>query len=307
MELMKIYANLHLHSTHSDGGYSPTELVHVAKDEGYKALAITDHDTATAYPELAREAQKAGMEYIIGAEFAVFKPKPFHIASFGFDPEYPEMKKYLADMAHRITENTRLCFEENVQKGYFKGITWGEVLEYNKSIAWLCNNHVFRAMLAKGLVEEKNYMSWFYAYFEKQRGHYPSKIEFLPLNELVSLVKKAGGVSLVAHPHGQLDDIDMLVENGVEGLEVLNDLNDDEKVRALKIALERDLYVGGGSDHYGLCSGFYSGFPSEEELKKDPCYIPPLSTGTSYEFFHEIKDRKLNREYREKLKKELGM
>ena len=49
---MKIYANLHTHSTHSDGVYTPAELVKIAKDEGYGAIAITDHDTATAYPEL---------------------------------------------------------------------------------------------------------------------------------------------------------------------------------------------------------------------------------------------------------------
>ena len=54
---MKLYANLHTHSTHSDGKYSPAEMVKVAKDEGYKALAITDHDTATAFPFLKEECE----------------------------------------------------------------------------------------------------------------------------------------------------------------------------------------------------------------------------------------------------------
>lgn len=60
---MHPYANLHLHSTHSDGVYSPTELVTISKNEGYKALAITDHDTVSAYPELKfhiRKNRKAG-------------------------------------------------------------------------------------------------------------------------------------------------------------------------------------------------------------------------------------------------------
>ena len=49
---MNLYANLHTHSTHSDGVFTPEEMVKVAKREGYKAVAITDHDTATAYPYL---------------------------------------------------------------------------------------------------------------------------------------------------------------------------------------------------------------------------------------------------------------
>ena len=57
---MKIYANLHTHSTHSDGPYSPTEIVKVAKAEGYRAVAITDHDTASAYPELKKACEGEG-------------------------------------------------------------------------------------------------------------------------------------------------------------------------------------------------------------------------------------------------------
>ena len=46
------YANLHMHTTHSDGVYTPSEIVRIAKKEGYRAVAITDHDAATGYPEL---------------------------------------------------------------------------------------------------------------------------------------------------------------------------------------------------------------------------------------------------------------
>ena len=56
------YANMHLHSTHSDGVYSPTELVKIAKDEGYHALALTDHDTGSGYNELRDACEKEGME-----------------------------------------------------------------------------------------------------------------------------------------------------------------------------------------------------------------------------------------------------
>ena len=303
---MNVYANLHLHSIHSDGKYTPQELVNVAKAEGYKALAIADHDTASAYPELKRAAQEAGMECLFAVEFSVVAPKNCHVVAFDFDPQYPPMKKYLEDMALRQTDNTRLCFEEGVEKGYFAGISWDEILEYNKGVKWLCNEHVFNAMLSKGLVEKCNYMAWFQAYFCEQRGHYPPSIDFLTLDRLVPLVKEAGGFVILAHPNGKLDDIDSYLEYGIEGIEVLHpDLSEEERDRAVRIALERDLFVSGGSDHSGLCGGCYSAFPSKEELMRSPWFIPEMSAGVTRGFYEEIKSRKINREYRSNLQKQL--
>lgn len=293
---MKLYANLHTHSTHSDGVYTPAELVQIAKKEGYKAIAVTDHDTATAYPELKEACDREGMECIFGVEFSVRKPKGYHIVAFDFDPEYPPMKEYLAAMGARQTDNTKKCFEEAVENGNIAGITWEEVLEYNKNIIWLCNDHVFRAMEAKGLVEWPQYNKWFDDLFRDQRSKYPPLTDFLELPELVQLIKAAGGIAVVAHPHGQLDDMDYLIECGVEGLEVWHSmLTEEERERALAIALEKNLFISGGSDHEGLCGGLYSAFPNEEELKKSAFYIPELSTGTTEAYFREICSRKIKR------------
>ena len=294
---MKPYANLHLHSTHSDGVYSPTELVKIAKDEGYSALAITDHDTASAWRELVSACEKEGMECIFGVEFSVTVPKDFHIVGFHFDPEYPEMKEYLAKMALRQTDNTKKCFDNAVEKGDITGISWEEVLEYNSDIPWLCNNHVFRAMKSKGLIREDEYMAWFDKNFRAQRGWYPPSYDFLPLDKMVDLIKRAGGFAVCAHPgKNQLAAIDMLTEAGVEGLEVLHpSLSDEEKELSLKICIEKGLYISGGSDHSGLCGGYYGSFESEEALKASDLYIEPLTVGATLENYLEIKNRKLKR------------
>ena len=64
-----MYANLHNHTTHSDGVFSPEELVNVAKSEGYGAVAATDHDTVTACFEMSEFSRKEGVETIFGCEF----------------------------------------------------------------------------------------------------------------------------------------------------------------------------------------------------------------------------------------------
>ena len=183
---MKLYANLHTHSTHSDGQYTPTELVRVAKAEGYRAIAITDHDTATAYPELKRACEEEGLECLFAVEFSVMVPKEYHVVAFDFDPEYPPMKEYLRQMGARQTDNTKHCFDAAVAKGAVSGITWDEVLEFNKGVSWIANNHVYKAMIAKGLAKEENYIKWFQADFNHQRALYPPLYPFKTLPEIES-------------------------------------------------------------------------------------------------------------------------
>lgn len=294
---MTPYANLHLHSTHSDGMYSPTELVAIAKAEGYRAIAITDHDSASAYPELVSACAQVGMECIFAVEFTVVEPYSFHIVGFGFDPEYPPMKQYLVDMAIRQTDNTKKCFDEAVGSGNISGITWEEVLEYNKGIPWLCNNHVFRAMKSRNLVEQSMYMAWFFRNFKGQRQKYKPICNYKSLPELVDLIMSAGGFAVCAHPvTRKLDKIDLLMECGVEGLEVLHpDLSPEEQQRALQICMDNHLYISGGSDHSGLCGGTYDSFSSDAELKASQHYIEALSVGTYEHNFREIQTRTINR------------
>jgi isopropylmalate/homocitrate/citramalate synthase len=114
----------------------------------------------------------------------------------------------------------------------------------------------------------------------------------MPIEEIIPLVKKAGGIVLVAHPHNKLDVIDRLVELGIDGFEVWHpDLNEAEFSEALRIAMENGLYISGGSDHSGLCGGQYSFY---EDYKSCEYYIPECTMGTTKEFFSEMKERRLN-------------
>jgi predicted metal-dependent phosphoesterase TrpH len=58
---MKLYANLHLHSTHSDGVDTPTKLAQLVYEEGYKAAALTDHDSVSGNAEFMAACRALGM------------------------------------------------------------------------------------------------------------------------------------------------------------------------------------------------------------------------------------------------------
>ena len=294
---MEFYANLHSHCTHSDGKYTPEEIVRIAKEEGYKAFAITDHDTATAWPHLKAACEKEGLDYIYGVEFTANSPLLssgyFHMVAFNFDPEYPEMKDYLEKLSVNETFQTKHCFDRGVAEGKLTGITWEEVLEYNGDITWLCNEHLFRAMKAKGLVTDKDYGAFFKAFFGPRRYEVELPYGFLQVDELIDLVHRAGGIILVAHPSGQFHLIDQLLDMGLDGLEVWHaDLTEEERALAFKIGAEKKLFMSGGSDHSGLCGGMYDTY---EDPTTSPHYIEPMSCGVPYEYFIELKNGKVSR------------
>lgn len=298
---MEFYANLHTHSIHSDGVYTPERLVEIATQEGYRALAITDHDTATAFPLLQKACENKGMECVFGVEFT--SPAPdvnasFHVVGFGFDPNEPAMKNYLEQMSAREADQTRVLFERGVAIGRITGITWDEVLEYNHGITWICNEHLFNAMKAKGLKTDHDYAEFFETLFGKHRFEVPPKYEFLPVDQMIALIHAAGGMAVVAHPHKQLRHMEYLYRKGLDGIEVWHpDLAAaSERRAALETARKYDWFVSGGSDHSGLCGGQYERYENPETCA---WYLPPRSVGTTEFFYREIQAMRRTVERRE--------
>lgn len=301
---MKIYANLHTHSNHSDGGYSPRDLARTAKAEGYGAVAVTDHDTVTGYAELREECEKLGLETVFGAEFSSpskllpakegvrTENNSFHICGYGFDPEYPGMKQYLLELGAQKAAQTRQIYDMAVEKGLIRGIEWEEIIALNPGKTWISGSQFFIAMQAKGLLEEKD-RSWL-----SREVFRPLRAKAMPCvfrqeHEIIQLIRDAGGIAVLAHPHEQLQFIEPLMEMGIEGLEACHWLlTEEEQVSALKIGLEKNLYISGGSDHHGWCSGYYERYETPEQC---PYYSPALSFGTAKEYFNEIKNKRLSR------------
>ena len=291
---MKFYANLHTHSNHSDGRFTPTQMAETAKEEGYGAVAITDHDTITAYPELKQACDKIGMECIPGTEFStamhpVFE-SDFHLVGFHYDPEYPAMKEYLRQLSENEQHITKTLFDEGIERGTLAGVTWEEVLEHNKGITWLCNEHVFKTMKDKGLLTDDDYQEFFKPNFSRSWLRVKHIYEFKLLDDMVDLIHDAGGIAILAHPtKDNVKHYDGILKTGIDGIEVWQPGTGIEEIFDIthEFALKNKLYISGGSDHSGICSGLLK----KGEVSK----YPPCSIGTTKQYFEEIRDRQLYR------------
>ena len=86
--------DLHVHSTISDGTYTPSGIAELAKERGLKAYVITDHDNISGCEESLAAAQRLGLETMYAMEMSVaYRGRDLHIVSIGFDPESEAFQK----------------------------------------------------------------------------------------------------------------------------------------------------------------------------------------------------------------------
>lgn len=288
----KMYGNLHFHSTHSDGVDTPERLIQIAKEEGYKALALTDHDTITGVDIFAKACEENGIEYIKGAEFsalAVGSMPYLHIVGLDFDMHHPAIEEHFAYMSKKCIYRTKWLFDRGVSRGTLKGITWEEVVDDNPGITFLCVDHVFSTMKKKGIITDADYK-------EFHQENFGGKIPFTNIyedksaKEIISLINEAGGVAIFAHPGMEgLKYVPEMVEWGLKGIETRHaSRTDEENLAAEKMAEKYNLYQSGGTDHSGLMGGQYAFYEGKSENR---FYVPSLKYGVSEENFRKIKER----------------
>ena len=270
--------DLHMHSNHSDGEFSPKELVEIVSKKGIKLMAITDHDKATANKEAEEYAKEKNIEYVHGIEITTTPPegvKELHIVGLFIDSENEEIKaiperheKYAIETAKRIIEKLNnleydISFEELVEE------TNGE--------------HFGRPFIAKILM--KKYPEKF-----QERSHVfdellgkQGKAFVMPkgteLDEAIKIIHNAGGIAIVAHPwylgKNMLEILERFISLGGDGIELDYTPKDSipENTREIleKFVKENNLIISGGTDFHRLEEGKKEigdrGISEEEFLK----------------------------------------
>ena len=149
------YANLHLHSTYSDAGFTPSQLVKIGKALGYGALALTDHDTDGGCEVFMRACKSEGIRTVSGAEFyAAVGKRRMHLTALDFEQTNPGLREFIKKRCDVQADWARECVEKGLERGIIQGITWDDVLEYCPENAWICADVVFQVLRVKGTMPE---------------------------------------------------------------------------------------------------------------------------------------------------------
>lgn len=254
------YIDLHVHSNVSDGTLTPSELVDEAIKNNLSAFALTDHDTTKGVSEALEAAKKATLkgtpiEVVPGVEIsAAYKNKDIHILGLFLDIEYEPLQIALDQaIQNRDLRNQKMA--QNLKNGGLD-IDYETLCSHFPPGTVLTRAHFAKYLYETGQVRSMN--SAFDIYLNSDGPYYVPR-EYISPENAISLIKRAGGIPVLAHPlvyhipEAQLDTlIQRLKDAGLMGLEVFYSANtgfDEGIVR--RYANKYDLVMTGGSDFHG--------------------------------------------------------
>ena len=246
--------DLHVHSTHSDGTYSVSELVAYAKEKGLKAIALTDHDTVSGVEEALAEGEKQGIIVIPGIEISCGNGSgEIHMLGLNIDHKSPVFNEFIIACKESREQRNRRMADKLCQIGM--EVNYDELLvKYQSST--VTRAHFARYLHEAGYVKSKN--EAFDRFLGDGKPAYLTRERITP-KDAIDMINAAGGHPVLAHPllykmgKDRLESLfDYLKGMGLEGVEALYSLNtksDDE--RLIKMAKNHGLFITGGSDFHG--------------------------------------------------------
>ena len=256
--------DLHAHTNHSDGKDAPTELVQNAAKAGIKILAITDHDTVSGWDEAITAAQSHGLGLIPGIEVSTRAETPsghgvsVHMLAYLPDPN----NQALITALNRTKESRMVRAREMVarlSKDY--PIDFELVLSQLPEGSTIGRPAIADALVEAGIVPTRS--DAFTSILHRSSPYYVSE-KSLDTIEAITLIRQAGGVSVMAHPlidfppGAKREDLprahfETLIEAGLNGLEVDHRaVPNVAKVWLRDLALKHNLIVTGSSDYHGV-------------------------------------------------------
>lgn len=247
-------ADLHCHSTVSDGTLNPEALAERAKANGVELWALTDHDEVGGQSRALQAAQRLGLKYLTGTEISVtFAGQTVHIVGLGFDHHNPALVEGL-----RRTRGGRGERAQEMSEGLAKvGISgaYEGALKYVGNPELISRTHFARFLVETGVCKDTSEV--FRKYLtEGKPGFVPHR--WARLQDAVQWITGAGGVAVIAHParynFTPTEEYALITEfmaHGGRGIEVVTGSHSaQEAQRYAQTALEFGLAASRGSDFH---------------------------------------------------------
>ncbi|MDR7856204.1 PHP domain-containing protein [Tissierella sp.] len=242
--------DLHVHTNHSDGLFSPEKIVDLAVDQNLNGIAITDHDTTTGIEFAINHSKRyKNFEVIPGIEIScVYNDNEVHILGYFIDYNNKDIITITNKLkSSRLTRGIEIVNKIN-QLGL--DISLEEVKEFSGE-EYIGRPHIARVMVKKDYVTD--IQDAFNKYLDRGKPAYVERYK-ISIKETISLIKNAGGIAVLAHP-GLLKDkniIDYCISLGIDGLECIHSKHSKSVVENLSIiARANNLIITGGSDFHG--------------------------------------------------------
>lgn len=250
--------DLHVHTTMSDGTYTPSGIAKLAKERGVEAFSVTDHDIVEGTDEAAAAAKELGIDFINGMEMSTgYQGRQLHIVCLGFDRESPAFKELYA----RLRDIKEGDFDRIIEFIRGKGVDISR-----EKVEKYVTVRPGRYAIMRYMVDVLNTTNIQYIWDNYVNAGVQSvgNDYDLPVEEGLALIKQAGGVTSLAHFHKKIGlktfekseregIIKHLVDCGLDGMERYypNYSQEDNEFAAYMIEKYNMLPTGGTDFHGG--------------------------------------------------------
>ncbi|MBQ7526012.1 MAG: PHP domain-containing protein [Abditibacteriota bacterium] len=246
---MIIEADLHTHTTASDGAKTPSEMVDLALDAGLKAVGITDHDTMAGTAEAAARGREIGIIVVPGIELSTtFGKSEIHILGYYLDPEADAIKTHMERCKFSRERRAKAIVKKLFDYGI--PITY-DMVEEKAGGGSVGRPHIAMVLMDLGIVGSVG--SGFGKYLtEGTPGFVPKDI--VTPEEGIDVILKSGGAAGIAHP-GKIKSQEIIPSLIARGASFIEAFHPDHSRAArrfyARFAEKRHLIATGGSDaHY---------------------------------------------------------
>jgi len=244
------FADLHIHTTYSDGYFSPAEIIDRVSKLDLEAIAVTDHDETGGVNEAIERGREKNIEVLSGIELSVdFQGLDLHLLGYGFDIKDADLTSYLGFFKKGRILRAKRIVEKLVKIGI--PISFDAVME-KAGPGTVGRPHIANVLLDEG------YVFSFQEAFDKFLA--TSKLANIGKNKLslgdaLRLISSAGGICSIAHPAIQIGEVVIreLFEKGVQAIEVIHPKHNQKQTAFYSsIASNYQRLITGGSDFHGM-------------------------------------------------------
>lgn len=253
---MEFRADLHLHSTFSDGMFTPKELISKAHESQIQGISITDHDTISAYSsELFHYAKEMNVELLTGVEISsALRNETIHILGYGFDYNSHKLSDFLKEVRQKRNNRNRAILKKLAVYGI--KISEDELYRETPDSSSVGRPHIAYLMVKKGYVSD--FRAAFQEYLKDGAKCYVEGEKFTP-GDVIKALHEVKGKAVLAHPHLIKDFtiIQALIEMDFDGIEAYyGKMTPDKEKRWVKIGEKKGWIITGGSDYHGEIKPF---------------------------------------------------
>jgi predicted metal-dependent phosphoesterase TrpH len=241
--------DLHIHTTASDGTYTPLEAVAAAHASGVEVLGIADHDSLDGIAEALAAGASAGITVVPGVEINTdYSETEAHVLGYFVDHASERLNEVLADIRRRRVERAQEMIARLARLGMHLDEARVRELAGDGSVG---RPHVARALVEAGYVKTGG--EAFARYIGRGQAAYVPRYRLTP-DQAAEAIRAAGGIPVLAHPGKVGDDllVQALIDQGIEGLECFHvDQGAAQANHYVAMARQQGLVVTGGTDSHG--------------------------------------------------------